>query len=68
MNFPVDQTGGFAKNLKPWGSMRWLCDVRLVEKSPDCAHFFRVCLRNVNNEESMQYLLTTLDELMKESR
>lgn len=34
----------------------------------DIASFLLVILRNVNNEESMSYLTTTLDELMKENR
>jgi len=34
----------------------------------DIACFLLLILRNVNNEESMSYLTTTLDELMKENR
>jgi hypothetical protein len=43
-------------------------DLGLAKQMSDIASFLLVILRNVNNEESMSYLTTTLDELMKENR
>jgi len=40
----------------------------LSEDSQEFCLAFLTILKNVNNEGSMQYLLTTLDELMKESK
>jgi hypothetical protein len=43
-------------------------DLGLAKQMSDIARFLLAILRNVNNEESMSYLTTTLDELMKENR